>query len=132
MAGNRCVVYVEPGKVSVENIDYPKLELPEGVPGRNRKCEHGVILRIVATNICGCDQHMVHLKVKLWDMKSPVKSSNSVAMSSSSRKETSSQYRSISPVDDAGCAKLAIQGFVSTSILLAPERPMATSTWVVG
>lgn len=59
MAGNRCVVYVEPGKVSVENIDDPKLELPEGVPGRNRKCEHGVILRIVATNICGSDQHMV-------------------------------------------------------------------------
>jgi len=59
MAGNRCVVYVEPGKVSVESIDYPKLELPPGVPGRNRKCEHGVILRIVATNICGSDQHMV-------------------------------------------------------------------------
>jgi glutathione-independent formaldehyde dehydrogenase len=59
MAGNRCVVYVEPGKVSVENIADPKLELPAGVPGRNRKCEHGVILRIVATNICGSDQHMV-------------------------------------------------------------------------
>ncbi len=59
MAGNRCVVYIEPGKVSVENIDYPKLELPDGVPGRNRKCEHGVILRTVATNICGSDQHMV-------------------------------------------------------------------------
>jgi glutathione-independent formaldehyde dehydrogenase len=59
MPDNRCVVYVEPGKVSVENIDYPKLELPAGVPGRNRKCENGVILRIVATNICGSDQHMV-------------------------------------------------------------------------
>src|SRR2546421_6526132 len=59
MAGNRCVVYVEPGKVSVENIDYPKLELPPGVPGRNRKCEHGVILKVVATNICGSDLHMV-------------------------------------------------------------------------
>ncbi len=59
MAGNRCVVYIEPGKVSVENIDYPKLELPPGVPGRNRKCEHGVILKVVATNICGSDQHMV-------------------------------------------------------------------------
>lgn len=59
MAGNRCVVYIEPGKVNVENIDYPKLELPEGVPGRNRKCDHGVILRTVATNICGSDQHMV-------------------------------------------------------------------------
>lgn len=59
MAGNQCVVYVEPGKVSVEKIDYPKLELPEGVPGRNRKCDHGVILKVVATNICGSDQHMV-------------------------------------------------------------------------
>src|ERR1051326_819283 len=59
MPGNRCVVYVEPGKVSVETIDYPKLELPEGVPGRNRKAEHGVILRVVSTNICGSDQHMV-------------------------------------------------------------------------
>src|SRR5437867_3686230 len=55
MPGNRCVVYVEPGKVSLETIDYPKLELPE----QNRKCDHGVILKIVATNICGSDQHMV-------------------------------------------------------------------------
>jgi len=55
MAGNRCVVYVEPGKVQVENIEYPKLELA----AQNRKCDHGVILRIVATNICGSDQHMV-------------------------------------------------------------------------
>ena len=55
MADNRCVAYVEPVKVEVKNIDYPKLELPE----QNRKCDHGVILRIVATNICGSDQHMV-------------------------------------------------------------------------
>ena len=55
MADNRCVAYVEPGKVEVKNIDYPKLELLE----QNRKCDHGVILRIVATNICGSDQHMV-------------------------------------------------------------------------
>src|SRR2546430_5720536 len=59
MPGNRCVVYVKPGEVSVETIEYPRLELPPGVPGRNRKCEHGVILRIVATNICGSDLHMV-------------------------------------------------------------------------
>ncbi len=55
MPGNRCVVYVEPGEVRLETIDYPKLELPE----QNRKCDHGVILKIVATNICGSDQHMV-------------------------------------------------------------------------
>ncbi|HTK06429.1 MAG TPA: formaldehyde dehydrogenase, glutathione-independent [Ktedonobacteraceae bacterium] len=55
MPGNRCVVYIEPGKVKVETIEYPKLELKE----QRRKCEHGVILRVVATNICGSDQHMV-------------------------------------------------------------------------
>lgn len=55
MPANRAVVYQGPGKVSVESIDFPKLELPE----QKRKCEHGVILKIVATNICGSDQHMV-------------------------------------------------------------------------
>ena len=55
MAGNRCVVYKGPGVVAVESIGYPELTLPE----QNRKCEHGVILKVVSTNICGSDQHMV-------------------------------------------------------------------------
>src|SRR5258707_10746629 len=63
MPGNRAVAYIEPGHVQVETIDYPKLELQDG-PGVNpanigRKTPHGVILRVVATNICGSDQHMV-------------------------------------------------------------------------
>ena len=63
MPGNKAVAYIEPGKVEVQTIDYPKLELQDG-PGVNpanvgRKCEHGVILKIVTTNICGSDQHMV-------------------------------------------------------------------------
>jgi glutathione-independent formaldehyde dehydrogenase len=37
----------------MQSIDFPKLALG------NRKCEHGVILKIVSTNICGSDQHMV-------------------------------------------------------------------------
>jgi len=53
MASNRGVVYMGPGVVEIQNIDYPKLVLG------NRKCEHGVILKIVSTNICGSDQHMV-------------------------------------------------------------------------
>ena len=53
MAGNRGVAYMGPGKVEVQTIDYPKLALG------SRKCEHGVILKIVTTNICGSDQHMV-------------------------------------------------------------------------
>ena len=53
MASNRGVAYMGPGKVQVTSIDYPKLALGD------RKCEHGVILKVVATNICGSDQHMV-------------------------------------------------------------------------
>src|SRR5918999_5053793 len=63
MAGNKAVAYIGPGKVEVQTIDYPELELKDGpgVDPRNvgRKAEHGVILKVVATNICGSDQHMV-------------------------------------------------------------------------
>jgi glutathione-independent formaldehyde dehydrogenase len=63
MPGNRAVAYIEPGHVEIQTIDYPKLELQDG-PGVNpanvgRKVPHGVILKCVATNICGSDQHMV-------------------------------------------------------------------------
>src|SRR2546428_11889469 len=53
MASNRGLAYMGPGKVEVQSIDFPKLALG------SRKCEHGVILKIVCTNICGSDQHMV-------------------------------------------------------------------------
>ncbi|SFK43577.1 formaldehyde dehydrogenase, glutathione-independent [Geodermatophilus ruber] len=61
--GNRGVRYMGPGKVEVADLDYPDFELHDG-PGVNpanvgRKVPHGVILRTVATNICGSDQHMV-------------------------------------------------------------------------
>jgi len=53
MASNRGVAYMGPSMVEVQTIDFPTLALG------NRKCEHGVILKIVSTNICGSDQHMV-------------------------------------------------------------------------
>src|SRR4051812_47419985 len=53
MPSNRGLAYMGPGKVEVQSIDYPKLAIG------NRKCEHGVIPKIVSTNICGSDQHMV-------------------------------------------------------------------------
>ena len=62
MADNCCVVYKGPGEVAVEDIGYPGLEVPgevEGFRGQKKKAEHGVILKIVSTNICGSDQHMV-------------------------------------------------------------------------
>jgi glutathione-independent formaldehyde dehydrogenase len=61
MAGNRGVAYVGPGKVEVKSIDYPKLKMPksESDPFGGKDAPHGVILKIVTTNICGSDQHMV-------------------------------------------------------------------------
>jgi glutathione-independent formaldehyde dehydrogenase len=63
MPGNKGVVYEGPGKVEVHDIDYPAFELKDG-PGVNpanigRKLPHGAIIKIIATNICGSDQHMV-------------------------------------------------------------------------
>jgi glutathione-independent formaldehyde dehydrogenase len=54
MSKNRGVVYVKPGVVEVRDIADPKFEDPHG-----RKINHAVILKIVSTNICGSDQHMV-------------------------------------------------------------------------
>ncbi|HMI67779.1 MAG TPA: formaldehyde dehydrogenase, glutathione-independent [Cyclobacteriaceae bacterium] len=53
MASNKGVAYIKPGVVEVQSIDFPKLALGD------RKCNHGVILKVVTTNICGSDQHMV-------------------------------------------------------------------------
>ena len=62
MSDNRIVVYKGAGKVAVETLPYPKLEVPAEVAdamGMSRKADHGVILKCVSTNICGSDQHMV-------------------------------------------------------------------------
>ncbi|MFC8199657.1 formaldehyde dehydrogenase, glutathione-independent [Streptomyces sp. NPDC057298] len=63
MSGNRAVAYLKPGAVEVRTIDYPTLELQDGpgVAAANvgRTCRHGVILKVLASNICGSDQHMV-------------------------------------------------------------------------
>jgi glutathione-independent formaldehyde dehydrogenase len=43
---NRGVVYPRPGCGEVQNIDFPTID-------------HGVLIRVVTTNICGSDQDMV-------------------------------------------------------------------------
>ncbi|XVV14270.1 formaldehyde dehydrogenase, glutathione-independent [Actinoplanes sp. CA-131856] len=57
------MVYEGPGRVAVHEIDYPTYELKDG-PGVNkmnigRQVRHGVVLKTIASNICGSDQHMV-------------------------------------------------------------------------
>jgi hypothetical protein len=51
---NRDVVYLERGGVEVQKIDFPTFRNPAG-----KTIDHGVILKVVTTNICGSDQHMV-------------------------------------------------------------------------
>ena len=54
MSKNRGVVYLGPNKVEVQDIEDPKFQAPDG-----RSIDHGVILKVLSTNICGSDQHMV-------------------------------------------------------------------------
>src|SRR5258706_13382714 len=60
MASNRGVAYIKPGVVEIQSIPYPKLKMPksETDPFGGKDAPHGVILKIVTTNICGSDQHM--------------------------------------------------------------------------
>src|SRR5690606_31066210 len=63
MTSNRAIAYQGPGTVGVTDIEYPTFELQDG-PGVHpdnvgRKLPHAAILKVVATNICGSDQHMV-------------------------------------------------------------------------
>ena len=116
MPGNKAVAYREPGVVEVVDIDYPTLELQDG-PGVNpanvgRKVPHGVILKTVATNICGSDQHMVRgrttapagLILGHEITGEIVEKGPDVEFRPSA---TSSRCRSTSPVDGAATARSA-------------------------
>ena len=54
MTQNSGVVYLGHNKVEVQSIDFPTMKNPAG-----KDIKHGVILKVVSTNICGSDQHMV-------------------------------------------------------------------------
>ncbi|HET9629116.1 MAG TPA: formaldehyde dehydrogenase, glutathione-independent [Novosphingobium sp.] len=54
MSSNKGVVYLGPGKVEVQSIPDPSFTAPDG-----RRIDHAVILKVLSTNICGSDQHMV-------------------------------------------------------------------------
>jgi len=50
---NLSVVWTGPKQVELRDMGYPKMETPWGTP-----IDHGVILKVVASNICGSDLHM--------------------------------------------------------------------------
>src|SRR5215211_854902 len=131
---NQGVVYTGPGRVEVQDLDYPKLELPEQ---NNRQLQHGVILKIVATNICGSDQHMVRggpppPRARPSATRSPARSPRSAATSSSSSRVTWSACRSTSPAGAAATVRSATPASARTSTRHGPEPPTAMSTWAAG
>ena len=50
MAQNSGVIYLGQNRVEVQSIDFPTMKNPDG-----KDIKHGVILKVVATNICGSD-----------------------------------------------------------------------------
>lgn len=69
-SSNRGVIFMGENHVEVQGIPYPKLELdstgsPVESERQKRKCNHGAILKVVTTNICGSDQHMVRGRTSL-------------------------------------------------------------------
>ena len=114
MASNHGVVYLGPGKVEVQSIDYPELKTPQG-----KKIDHGVIIKPITTNICGSDQHMVRGRTTAppdwsWGMRLPAKSSNAAAALNSSARAIWSRCRSTSRADDAATARSAVPTSAST------------------
>ena len=138
---NKAVAYVGGGKVEIQTIDYPTFELQDG-PGVDpenvgRKIRHGVILKMLATNICGSDQHMVRGRTTApeglvlgheitGEVVEPARTS------SSSRSGTSCRYPSTSPAAGAATARNAGRVSASTSTRTGPARHTAMSTWVAG
>src|ERR1700757_3880514 len=53
MTKNRVITYQGPRKLELQTFEFPKLIGPKG-----EKCDHGAILKVVVTNICGSDQHI--------------------------------------------------------------------------
>ena len=116
MADNRGVAYMGPGEVEIQDIDFPTFELQDG-PGVNpanvgRQLPHAAILKVVSTNICGSDQHMVRGRTTapaglILGHEITGEVIESGPGSSSSRKAISAPSRSTSPAGAAGSARRA-------------------------
>jgi glutathione-independent formaldehyde dehydrogenase len=60
MSSNRAVVYAGSGRVEIRDIGWPRFQNPAG-----REIAHGVILKVILTNICCSDVHMIRGGSKL-------------------------------------------------------------------
>ena len=129
---NRGVVYLKPGSVEVQKIDFPTFRNPAG-----KTIDHGVILKVVTTNICGSDQHMVRGRTTGpagmgSDTRSPARRSREAATSSILRLATSYRCLSTSHAAAAGPVERATPASAFTSTPTAPAAPMDMSIWADG
>lgn len=53
-SANQAVCWMGPNKVGLKDVGYPKMQIPSS----GKPVEHGVILKVVASGICGSDLHM--------------------------------------------------------------------------
>ena len=133
MSNNRGVVYIKPGVVEVQDIADPKFEDPHG-----RKINHGVILKVVSTNICGSDQHMVRGRTTAPPGLVLGHEITGEVIENGRRRRipciwaTSSRCRSTSHAGAAGPAAPATPASASPSTLAFRAALMAMSTWAAG
>ena len=132
MSSDRGVVYFKPGHVDVQKIDFPSLLNPAG-----KTIDHGVILKVVTTNICGSDQHMVRGRTTApagmvlgHEITGEVIEKGRT--SSISRLATSYRFLSTSHAAVAGPVGKATPASASTSTPTGPEVPLDMSIWADG
>jgi hypothetical protein len=115
MASNHGGVYIGPGKVEVQSIDYPELKTPLGKkvgPRRHHQADHDQHLRpVTSTWSAGAPPRRPDW---FWSMRLPAKSSNAAAASNSSAMATWFRCHSTSPADDAATARSAVPTSAST------------------
>ena len=131
---NQGDVYTGPGQVGVQDLDYPKLELPEQ---NNRPLQHGVILRVVASNICGSDQHMVRGRTTAPEGQTLGHEITGEVAEVGRDVEFIKQGDLVSVPFSIACgrcatAKGATPASARTSTRPAPAPPTAMSTWAAG
>ena len=102
-----------------------------------KKVEHGVILKVVATNICGSDQHMVRGRTTAPTGMVLGHEITGEVIETGSRCRIHQKGDLVTVPFNVACGRCRTcrEGrpeFALTSIPAAPEEPMAMWTWADG
>jgi glutathione-independent formaldehyde dehydrogenase len=125
VSSNRGVVYLKPGSVEVQKRRSSEDRLSDLPRSGRKEIDHGVILKVVTTNICGSDQHMVRGRTTGpagmgSDTRSPARRSREAATSSILRLATSYRCLSTSHAAAAGPVERATPASAFTSTPTVP------------